>query len=158
MMHNERPRLDSEAMGPPALKAPDTPQPAEIVPVLCPEARTVLPETTTPPRVVPPVIDVEAQMAGSSPLPHGLSKTRLGLAFAVASVSDLISVFTQATPPVEWGVDLATALVLFSILGFRWLLLPGLIMEAIPGVGVVPFWVLVVGAVAVYGRPRPQLS
>ncbi len=36
-----------------------------------------------------------------------------------------------------------------------WLLLPGLIMEAIPGVGALPFWVLVVGAVAVWGTARP---
>jgi len=36
------------------------------------------------------------------------------------------------------------------------LLLPGLIMEAIPGVYVFPFWVLVVGAVAVWGTARPK--
>ena len=32
---------------------------------------------------------------------------------------------------------------------------PGLIMEAVPGLGVVPFWVLVVAAIAVWGQVRP---
>ena len=36
-------------------------------------------------------------------------------------------------------------------------LLPGLVMEAIPGVGVLPFWLLVVGAIAVWGTARPKL-
>ena len=61
-------------------------------------------------------------------------------------------------PPVEWVVDLVTAALLFIVLGWHWLLLPGLIMEAIPGVGVVPFWVLVVGAIAVWGTVKPKLN
>ena len=70
----------------------------------------------------------------------------------------MISVFTTWTPPVEWVVDFSTALLLFMVLGWRWLLLPGLIMEAIPGVGVVPVWVLVVAAVAIWGNARPKVN
>src|SRR5262245_34416184 len=58
------------------------------------------------------------------------------------------------TPP----VDLGTALLLFLVLGRQWLLLPGLVLEAIPGVGVLPFWLLVVGAIAVLGTPRPNFE
>jgi hypothetical protein len=34
----------------------------------------------------------------------------------------------------------------------------GLVLEAIPGVGVIPFWLLVVGAIAVFGTPRPKIG
>jgi hypothetical protein len=45
---------------------------------------------------------------------------------------------------VQWAVDLATAFALFLILGRRRAILPGLVAEAIPGLGVFPVWVLVV--------------
>jgi hypothetical protein len=57
-----------------------------------------------------------------------------------------------------WVLDVGTALLLFMVLGRQWLLLPGLALEAIPGLGVLPFWLLVVGAVAVLGTPRPKLD
>jgi hypothetical protein len=44
------------------------------------------------------------------------------------------------------------------VLGFQWILLPGLIMEAIPGLYVLPFWVLVVAAVGIWGTARPKLK
>jgi hypothetical protein len=47
----------------------------------------------------------------------GLSKTRLVLAFLVAATSDILSYSTVFVPPVQWAVDLATALLLFMILG-----------------------------------------
>ena len=50
----------------------------------------------------------------------------------------------------QWVIDLATALLLFLILGRRWMLLPGLIAEAIPGMGVFPVWVLVVLSIIAY--------
>jgi hypothetical protein len=59
---------------------------------------------------------------------------------------------------VQWVADVVTALVLFVVLGRQWILLPGLIMEAIPGLYVLPFWVLVVGAVALWGTARPKLN
>lgn len=79
---------------------------------------------------------------------------RLALAFAAAGVSDLVSAFATVAPPVQWLLDIATALVLFRLLGRRWAILPGLIAEAIPGLAAVPFWVLVVGSVAVWGDRR----
>jgi len=50
------------------------------------------------------------------------------------------------------------SLLLFIVLGWSWLLLPGLVMEAIPGWGIIPSWLLVVGAIAVWGTPRPKLK
>ena len=53
-------------------------------------------------------------------------------------------------------VDLVTALLLFGLLGWRWAILPGLVAEAIPGVAVLPMWLLVVASVALWGeRKRP---
>jgi len=86
------------------------------------------------------------------------SKKRLALSFAIAGVSDAIGAFATPLPPIVWVVDLGTALLLFLVLGRQWLLLPGLVLEAIPGVGVLPFWLLVVGAIAVLGTPRPNFE
>jgi hypothetical protein len=45
------------------------------------------------------------------------------------------------------------------ILGRRWALLPGLIAEAIPGLAVFPWWVLVVLSITLYdGIKRPNRS
>ena len=86
------------------------------------------------------------------------SKKRLALAFAIAGISDVIGAFATLAPPVAWVVDLGTPLLLFVVLGWQWLLLPGLALEEIPGAGVLPFWLLVVGAIAVLGTPRPKFD
>jgi hypothetical protein len=86
------------------------------------------------------------------------SKKRLALAFVIAGLSDAIGAFATPLPPLTWGVDLVTALLLFMVLGRQWLLLPGLALEAIPGLGVLPFWLLVVAAIAVLGTPRPKFD
>ena len=83
------------------------------------------------------------------------SKRQLVLAFGIAGISDVIGAFTTPLPPIAWVVDFVTALLLFLVLGRQWLLLPGLALEAIPGLGVLPFWLLVVGAIAALGTPRP---
>lgn len=100
----------------------------------------------------------------STPLPPTdstalpLSKRRLGIALAIAAIADVLGAFVITVPPLVWAVDVVTAVLLFIVLGWRWLLLPGIIMEAIPGVSVMPFWVLVVGAIAFWGTPRPKLQ
>jgi len=94
---------------------------------------------------------------GAATLPHGLSKKQIVVALAIAGVSDVLSAFVTVAPPVAWGVDVATAVLLFMVLGWNWLLLPGLVMEAIPGIGVFPFWLVVVVAIAIWGTARPKL-
>jgi hypothetical protein len=104
------------------------------------------PVNTTPP----------TKASGGPPLHEagraGLSKTRVAMAFLVAATSDVVSFGTEVVPPVQWTVDVVTALLLFMILGWRWALLPGFVAEAIPGVAAFPVWTLVVAAVALWGR------
>lgn len=84
------------------------------------------------------------------------SRAKMAIAFGVAAVSDLLSIWITFAPPFQWALDLATAFVLFLILGRRWALLPGLIAEAIPGMGVFPIWVLVVLSILLYdGIKKP---
>jgi hypothetical protein len=90
--------------------------------------------------------------------PLKFSVARLALAFAVAGVSDVIGAFASLAPLIGWAVDIVTAALLFVVLGWQWLLLPGLVLEAVPGVGVLPFWLLLVGAIAVLGTPRPKIG
>lgn len=72
------------------------------------------------------------------------------MALGLAAVSDFLSFWISFALPVQWLLDLATAALLFLILGRRWALLPGLVAEAIPGVGVFPVWVLVVLSIIVH--------
>lgn len=85
-----------------------------------------------------------------------VARSRLVLAFTVAAFADAISIFLTLTPPLQWSADVVAAVALFVVLGWQWILLPGLILEAIPGLSVFPFWVVVVGAVALWGAPRPK--
>jgi len=85
-----------------------------------------------------------------------VSGKRLVLALVIAGLSDLVGFYASVIPPAVWALDLLTAVLLFVVLGWQWLLLPGLVMEAIPGVGVVPIWLLVVGAIALWGTVRPN--
>jgi hypothetical protein len=107
-----------------------------------------------------PVGPSEHATSAGTPIAKTLkfSRKRLALAFAIAGISDAIGAFATLLPPVVWLVDLGTALLLFMVLGRQWLLLPGLALEAIPGLGVLPFWLLVVGAIAVLGTPRPSFE
>jgi hypothetical protein len=104
-------------------------------------------------------------LTGQKPDSHSLSedrwrivnKKRLAVAFAVAAISDALSFGLTFAPTVQWGIDLVTALLLFVLLGRKWALLPGLIAEAIPGLYIFPFWILVVGSIATWGAiRRPQ--
>jgi len=90
--------------------------------------------------------------------PPKFSVWRLALAFVIAGLSDTIGAFASLAPPIAWALDVVTAALLFIVLGWQWLLLPGLVLEAIPGVGVFPFWLLVLGAIAVLGTPRPKIE
>jgi hypothetical protein len=96
--------------------------------------------------------------ASSSPIERH-SRGRMALAFGVAAVSDVLSIWVTFAPPIEWALDLATAFALFLILGRRWALLPGLVAEAIPGMGIFPVWVLVVLSIIIYDEvKKPRKS
>jgi hypothetical protein len=110
----------------------------------------------SPPPTEPSRQPTSVQTPSSSTLKF--SKKQLALAFVIAGISDFIGAFITPLPPIGWVADLATALLLFMVPGRQWLLLPRLALEAIPGVGVLPFWLLVVGAIAVLGTPRPRFG
>src|SRR5262245_15011799 len=77
-------------------------------------------------------------------------KPRWRVALLVAIASDAVAynpIFVLA-PPFEWGLDAVTALALFAALGFKWLMLPALVIEAVPGLMLFPFWTLAVAAMA----------
>jgi hypothetical protein len=87
------------------------------------------------------------------------TRAQMAIAFGVAAVSDVLSIWLTFAPPFQWALDLATAFILFLIFGRRWVLLPGLVMEAIPGMGVFPWWVLVVLSIILYdGIKKPLKS
>lgn len=83
-----------------------------------------------------------------------VSSKRFAAAWAIASISDVLSLGFTFAPPLELALDLVTAVALFAVLGWRWMLLPALILEAIPGVSALPCWVLVVSSIATWGTPR----
>jgi len=84
------------------------------------------------------------------------SRARIAIAFGVAAVSDALSFWVTFAPPLQWVLDLVTAIILFLVLGRRWALLPGLIAEAIPGMGIFPVWLLVVLSIILYdGIKKP---
>lgn len=87
--------------------------------------------------------------------PEPVRGKRLAAAFAVAAVSDIVLMGLEVVPVVQLIVDVVTALLLFLILGRRWAIIPGLIAEAIPGVSIFPFWIMVVAAIAVWGEIKP---
>jgi hypothetical protein len=110
------------------------------------------------PEVLPPQPDATHNpQPDEPPLPSWLNRKKLALAFIIAAISDALSIGFQLVLPVQLGLDFLTALALFIVLGWRWPLLLGLCMEAIPGVAIFPAWVLVVAAIAALGQPRPGL-
>jgi hypothetical protein len=86
------------------------------------------------------------------------SRVRFAMAFGVAAVSDFLSIWLEFALPLQWVLDLVTAGLLFLILGRRWALLPGLVAEAIPGMGVLPVWVLVVLSIILYDEVKARRS
>jgi len=108
--------------------------------------------------LTPTAVSTEPVQATASPTPiKRHSRTQMGLAFGVAAVSDILS-WVALVPPFDWLLDAATAFALFLILGKRWALLPGLVAEAIPGMGVFPVWVLVVLSIIAYDGIKKPLK
>jgi len=85
------------------------------------------------------------------------SRATMAIAFGIAAVSDVLAIWLVIAPPLQIALDVVTAFILFLVLGRRWALLPGLIAEAIPGMGVFPVWVLVVLSIIIYdGIKKPK--
>jgi len=83
------------------------------------------------------------------------SWVRIGLAMAIALVSDGLSFFLSPTviaEPLVIGIDLVTGVLIWLALGRPMLLFAVFLAEAIPGVGMVPLWTMVVALLATTGR------
>ena len=83
-----------------------------------------------------------SQPSGSPIFGKPVSRLQLTLAFFVAAGADAILFPLQVAEPFSLIIDFITAFLLFVILGWRLILLPALLAEATPGVGVFPLWVL----------------
>ena len=111
---------------------------------------SLVPVTSAPPVIRPASLPVQVGTVANV-VPDRNSKARLALALLVAAGSDLVSIWMTFLPPIQFGIDIITALLLFMILGWRWMMLPAFIAEAIPGLGVFPIWVLVVASIGAWG-------
>jgi len=101
------------------------------------------------------VLPPENPRPADGPSPPMRRGRAFAMAFAIAVASDVLSVWLEFIPPIQWALDGATALALFMLLGRQWILLPALVAEAIPGVAVFPTWVLVVLSIAAWGTVTP---
>jgi hypothetical protein len=67
------------------------------------------------------------------------------MAIAVMADALQIGLFPLFAPgfasPLDIGLDVLTAVLLWRLLGFHWLLLPSLVVDSLPLVGLLPTWV-----------------
>ncbi len=77
-----------------------------------------------------------------------LHSPRWRRALLIGIISDILSFVLVPVPPVQWGVDILTVILMLIVLGFRWPLFIALVIEAVPVVQVFPAWTLVVLALA----------
>jgi hypothetical protein len=90
-----------------------------------------------------------------------VTKGRIAAAFTVAIIADLLQLpitlallgsilsglgLALALPieAVDIMIDIATALIEVGLLGFHWMLLPTIFLEAVPGIDLAPTWTLCV--------------
>jgi hypothetical protein len=69
------------------------------------------------------------------------------IAIAIAAASDILSFSFALAPPLQWSVDIVTAVLLYRTCRRGWATLAGFIAEAIPGLAVFPTWTVVVLAI-----------
>ena len=90
-----------------------------------------------------------------------LSQRRIFAAFAVSILADAIQfpataaaatgIFAVPSEVADVFVDCVMAVITSALLGFHWLLLPTMMIEAIPGLDMLPTWT---GCVALVVRQR----
>jgi hypothetical protein len=91
----------------------------------------------------------------------GLTGKRKTVALAIAGASDLLQVALAplfgegGASPAEDALDLATAAVLLSVLGFEWRLVAAFMMELIPGATLFPTWTAAVLSLPVTAGELP---
>ena len=104
------------------------------------------------------------QTTSDRPMP---SRRRIALAFLVAITADAIQlpltagmIFGVTAPPLLAGdvfIDIVAMALIVRLIGFHWVLLPGFILEAIPGLDLAPPWTGCV-AFALWRRKQSSLA
>lgn len=105
-------------------------------------------------------------MLQSRPLSNPpVSSGRIAAAFAVAILADMVAVpitallftgiFAVPVELIDLMVDAGAAVAAILLLGFHWALLPGLVVEVVPVLGVLPTWTAAV-AYVVWERRRQE--
>ncbi|MGH9678708.1 MAG: hypothetical protein ACRD4Y_02030 [Candidatus Acidiferrales bacterium] len=118
----------------------------------------MMPDKNSPQEIQGAIVNAPDAIAPRPSPSKRHSRAKMAIAFAVAAASDVLAIWIAIAPPLQVALDVATAIVLFLILGRRWALLPGLVAEAIPGMGVFPVWVLVVLSLILYdGIKKPKI-
>ena len=91
------------------------------------------------------LVHLARQAAGMGPLTI-TSKQKYG-ALAIAGLVDVLqatvlmpSTIAGPASPLEWGIDIGTALALTLVLGWNWRLLVAFLVELLPTVGMFPTW------------------
>ena len=79
-----------------------------------------------------------------------LTRTRILLAFAVSVIADVLQFPINATSATglfaipgevaDLAVDTVVMIVMSALLGFHWSFLPSFILEAVPGLDLIPTW------------------
>jgi len=104
-------------------------------------------------------------MAVTNDLTFPLTKGRIIRAFAVAVAVDALQLPANlafltgflAVPAelADVGLDVAAAALISRLIGFHWVFLPSLLVEAVPGIDLCPTWVAAV-AYVVWQRKRKE--
>jgi len=86
--------------------------------------------------------------------PHGIAVWRFVVAFVVAAAADVIIPLISPFEVLVVVGDMVVAVILCAILGFNWIFVPTLLMEAIPGLDLFPTWTVAVLALAGFNVMR----
>ncbi len=91
-----------------------------------------------------PLVSLARQAIGLGPLKITTKQKYLALLLAgvvdVAQATVIPTAGAGAMSPIQWGVDIATAVLLTFVLGWNWRLLVAFGIELIPGASLFPTW------------------
>jgi hypothetical protein len=94
-----------------------------------------------------------------------LTRTRIALAFAVSVVADILEfpitagtatgLLAVPAEAIDLALDAVVMAIMTALLGFHWTFLPSFLLEAVPGLDLIPTWTGCVGFV-VWQRRREE--
>jgi hypothetical protein len=110
-----------------------------------------------------PLFALARKAAGIGPV--NITPKQKYLALGVAAIVDVVQMSVAsgvtiegAMSPVEWAIDIGTALVLVLILGWNWRLALAFGLELVPGVALFPSWTALVFTFAATSGGVPDVG